>query len=145
MRAPDCVATPGNTIMKFDPSDEIWAWMAACEPWPTPIIAITQATPMMMPSAVSIDRILLRAIAAIPTLRMVMNFSMSTPPLPASRASSRQPAIRDRPVFHHLAVAEHDHPLGVLGDVRLVGDEDDRLAGVVELLEDADDLLGGLR
>jgi hypothetical protein len=39
---------------------------------------MTQATPMMMPSAVSIDRILLRAIAAMPTFRMVMNFSIST-------------------------------------------------------------------
>jgi hypothetical protein len=29
MRAPDCVATPGNTIMKLDPSEEICAWIAA--------------------------------------------------------------------------------------------------------------------
>src|SRR5262245_62535402 len=77
IRAPDCVATPGNTIRKLEPSEEICAWMAAWEPWPTPIIAITQATPMMMPRAVSVERILLRAIAFSPTFRIVRNFSIS--------------------------------------------------------------------
>ena len=76
MRAPDCVATPGKIIRKLVPSDEICAWIAACAPCPTPIIAMTQATPMMMPSAVRTERILLRAIAFSPTLRIVRNFSM---------------------------------------------------------------------
>ena len=76
MRAPDWVAMPGKIIRKFEPSAEICAWIAACDPCPTPIIAITQATPMMMPSAVSTDRILFRAIAFMPTFRIVRNFSM---------------------------------------------------------------------
>ena len=79
MRAPDCVATPGKIMRKLVPSDEICAWIAACEPWPTAIIAITQATPMMMPSIVSAERILLRPIALSPTLRIVRNFSISPP------------------------------------------------------------------
>ena len=44
-----------------------------------------------------------------------------------------------------LPVAERDDAPGVLGDVRLVRDEDDRLPLVVQLLEDRHDLLGGLR
>ncbi len=76
IRAPDCVATPGKIMRKFVPRAEIWAWIAACDPLPTPIIAITQATPMMMPSAVRIERILLRPIAFSPTFRIVRNFNI---------------------------------------------------------------------
>ena len=78
IRAPDCVAMPGKIIRKFVPSEEICAWIAACEPCRRAIIAMTQATPMMMPSAVSTDRILLRAIAFMPTFRIVRNFSMAS-------------------------------------------------------------------
>src|SRR5262245_42390608 len=137
IRAPDCVATPGNTIRKLEPSEEICAWMAACEPWPTPIIAITQATPMMMPSAVRIDRSLLREIAFMPTLRIVRNLSMALP-----LRLHDAPAF-DRPVLAVLTGPEDHVAAGVDGDVRLVRDEDDGLALVVQALEDAHDLLRG--
>src|SRR5262245_15130524 len=133
MRAPDCVATPGKIIRKLVPSEEIWAWIAACEPWPTAIIAMTQATPMMMPRAVSAERILLRPIAFRATLRIVRNFSISV-------SSSGPPATSDLLVVDDPAVTEHHSALGVLGDVLLMGDEDDGLAVVVQALEDGYDL-----
>src|SRR5262249_37959440 len=139
MRAPDCVATPGKIMRKLVPREEICAWMLAWEPWPTAIIAITQATPMMMPSAVSVERSLLRAIALRPTFRIVMNLNTAPPLL------SRPPLRGDGPIVHDEAVAEHHRALRVLGDVRLVRDENDRLAVVVEPLEDRHDLLRGLR
>src|SRR5262245_61172016 len=114
MRAPDCVATPGKIIRKFVPSEVICAWIAACEPWPTAIIAITQATPMMMPSAVSAERILLRPIAFRATLRIVRNFSIAA-------SSSCPPAPGDLLVVDDAAVAETHGALGVLGNVLLVG------------------------
>src|SRR5687767_8672406 len=43
----------------------------------------------------------------------------------------------------HPAVADLQHAVGVRGDVVLVGDEDDRVAVRVELLEHAHDLLAG--
>src|SRR5262249_27375512 len=111
-----------------------------CEPWPTPIIAMTQATPMMMPSAVRIDRSLLRAIAFMPTFRIVRSLSI------ASRPRGRDhPAPGDRRVLDDPAVAEDDDAAGVLRDVCLVRAQHDRLAFVVELLEDAHGLFGGLR
>src|SRR5262245_12486208 len=138
MRAPDCVATPGKIIRKLVPSEEIWAWIAACEPWPTAIIAITQATPMMMPSAVSAERSLLRPIALRATLRIVRNFSIAP-------SSAGPPAPGDFLIVHNPAVAEHHRALGVLGDVLLVRDQDDSLAVVVESLKDRHDLFRRLR
>src|SRR5262245_27200708 len=102
MRAADCVATPGKLFRKFEPSELTWARTAACAPRPTAIIAMTHATPMMMPRAVRIDRILLRAIAFMPTLRIVRNFSMASSGLPDFGAVS----VGDRAVFHELAVPE---------------------------------------
>ncbi len=67
IRAPDWVAAPGRTRRKFVPREEICDAIAAREPWPMPIIVRTQATPMMMPSAVSAERVLLRPMAVIAT------------------------------------------------------------------------------
>ena len=113
MRAPDCVATPGNTMRKLAPSEEIWAWMAACEPCPTPIIAMTQATPMMIPSAVSIERILLRAIAFKPHLedRQELQHRQASTGAAARRCCSTGRSS------HDVTVAKHDDPARVLGDV----------------------------
>ena len=54
------------------------------------------------------------------------------------------PHPRARAVVDDQTVAHPDDPLGVLGDVVLVGDHDDRLAGVVELAEHLHDLVAGL-
>src|SRR5450756_1355473 len=60
-RAPEDVIVPGMTMRKFVPRDFSRSsdWMRA--PSPIPTTATTQATPMMMPSAVRSDRSLLRA------------------------------------------------------------------------------------
>src|SRR5215212_6872994 len=74
----------------------------------------------------------------------------------ASRTASRkgmgtvlQSDLRDEPRLRVVAgdqpVAEDDHAPRVRGDVGLVGDHDDGLALRRQLLEDAHDLLGGLR
>src|SRR5450759_1090704 len=128
-------------MRKFEPSELICAWTAAWAPPPTAIIAMTQATPMMMPSAVSVERILLRAIAFKPTFRIVRNLSM----LRLSRGERGPPLAGHRAVFDDFAVAEPDDPPGELRDVLLVRDEDDGLSVVVQLLEDGHDLLGRLR
>src|SRR5438477_71446 len=116
-------------------------WSTAWAPPPTAIIAMTQATPMMMPSAVRVERSLLRAIAFIPTFRIVRNLSMRR----LFRLERSPPLARHRSVFDHLAVAEHDDSPGELRDVLLVRDEDDGLPRSVQRLEDRHDLLGGLR
>src|SRR5712692_9780984 len=128
-------------MRKLDPSALICACTAACAPPSTAIIAMTQATPMMMPSAVSVERSLLRAIAFMPTFRIVRNLSM----LLFSRSDRGPPLPGHGPVFDDLAVAEPHDPPGKLRDVPLVRDEHDGLSGVVQLLEDGHDLLGRLR
>ena len=120
----------------------------------------------MIPSMVSSERILLREIAISPTLVMFQSRRSEIfigPPLVRSTrcdgkgkaiAGSASPPprrVRSRPPLDDLlvapdqAVAHVDDAPGVGRDVRLVGDQDDGLAGVVELLEDADDLLRGAR
>ena len=63
-----------------------------------------------------------------------------------SAASSRRGVapLGDRLVALHPAVADHDHARRVLGDVGLVGDQDDRDAALaVEPLQDLHDLDAG--
>src|SRR5688572_14059135 len=100
---------------------------------------MTQATPMMIPSAVSAERILFRAIAFKPTFRMVRNFIL----IPS--VSRGRPPLRRSAVLQDPSVPEDDDPLRVLRDVVLVGDEDDRLAFVVQALEHRHDLFRRLR
>ena len=61
-------------MRKFVPRD--LSWFSACRraPSPIPIVATTQATPMMMPSAVRSDRSLLRTSARNATFRMLPVF-----------------------------------------------------------------------
>src|SRR5450755_2746576 len=72
--APDDVMVPGMTMRKFVPRERSWfsAWMRA--PSPMPMVATTQATPMMMPSAVSSERSMFRDIARNATFRMFVAF-----------------------------------------------------------------------
>src|SRR5438034_8816259 len=62
-RAPEEVVVPGKTIRKFVPSDVSWDSIETRAPSPMPMVAITQATPMMIPNIVRAARILLRLIA----------------------------------------------------------------------------------
>src|SRR5688500_16212059 len=101
--------------------------MAARAPEPSAIMAITEATPMITPSMVSMERILLRRMART-AMRTVLPTSMLG--LHLERGKGRE-LLRGlappghRRVRHHAPVAEGDDALRVLGDVGLVGDEDD--------------------
>src|ERR1700753_75381 len=65
--APDEVTAPGKIMMKFVPSEFIVLSTDFDAPVPMATTAITQATPMMMPSIVRKERSLLREIALRPT------------------------------------------------------------------------------
>jgi hypothetical protein len=54
----------------LEPMAEIWSCTCLLAPWPTPTMAMTAPTPMMMPSMVSAERILLRDSARIAIRRM---------------------------------------------------------------------------
>ena len=57
---PLLAAAPGKMIRLLAPMLAIVFWMAVFEPWPMPVMAMTAATPMITPSAVSAERILFR-------------------------------------------------------------------------------------
>src|SRR5215471_2607172 len=102
-------------------------------------MAMTQATPMMIPRAVRVDRSLFRPIAFSPTFRIVSSLSMVLP------LRARDAAVGDRAVFDDLAVAKDDDAPSKLGDVLLMRDEHDGLALVIQVLEHGQNLRGGLR
>ena len=58
-RTPLLLMLPGRTMIRLLPMLWIWSCMRAVAPAPTPTIAITAATPMMMPSMVSAERALI--------------------------------------------------------------------------------------
>ena len=90
-------------------------------PWPTPTSATTDATPMMTPSIVSAAR-----------SRLVRRRES------ASRSSSKSAHATTRPSRRWI------WRVGRGGDLGVVGDEDDRPAGVVELVEQRHDLGAGM-
>jgi hypothetical protein len=55
-RTPLLLMLPGSTMIRLLPILWICAWIRAVAPAPTPTMAITAATPMMMPSMVSAER-----------------------------------------------------------------------------------------
>ena len=67
-RMPPLVKLPGKIVMTFSPRLATWASTWALAPLPMLTIAITAPTPMMMPSAVRMERILLRRRARRATL-----------------------------------------------------------------------------
>src|SRR6185436_4861674 len=111
----------GCTMIVFAPrfcTSFVMTWL---NPWTMETTAITAAVPITMPSVVSMDLILLAQIA----FNAIQKFS-------------RNKALRpDRGVAHvadDLAVPQTHHPRGVLGEVVLVRDEDDRVAAAVQLV-----------
>ena len=60
---PPAVVLPESTMMRFEPRLWICSATRACAPDPTPTIAITAPTPMMMPSIVKKARSLFLASA----------------------------------------------------------------------------------
>ena len=62
-RTPACDTPPGSTSMMFDPSPFICSCTRCVAPLPTATMVMTAATPMMMPSIVSMERRVLAASA----------------------------------------------------------------------------------
>src|SRR5438105_13893740 len=110
-------------------------------PLPIATTAITQPTPMTIPSIVRNERSLFREIALRPTMVMLPSrctlFFMS---LHASR-----PPLLNSLVFLNQAVAHCHDALRVLRDVRFVRDQDDCLSFIIQLLKDAHDFFRGSR
>ena len=147
-RRPRC-ALPARTVIRFVPAVLTCSSICACAPVPSATIAMTAATPMIMPSMVSAVRILLRA-SALKAIRSVMSMDMVMTLwkrlvsarlrlrvgrrrnlVRLGRRQRRQLVGRVAPVEHRLvgddaAVAEADEPRAVLGDVHLVRDEQHR-------------------
>ena len=137
--APPDVFAPDDTISTLVPIDANACSTRARAPSPIATIAITAATPMMMPSAVSSDRSLLRSSARSAT-RMT-----SARPHDAPARASRPRRCPLRAIFLDQAVAHDDHALGVGRDVRLVGDQHDRDAVAGERAEQRHHLVAGAR
>ena len=73
LRMPPWLKLPGKTVMMFWPSEATWASTWALAPLPMLTIVMTAPTPMMMPSAVRIDRMVLRRRARRATRIIVVN------------------------------------------------------------------------
>src|SRR5512143_1311154 len=71
MRAPPCVTAPGKIMMKLAPSELMFDWIDTAAPLPMPFVTMTHPTPMTIPSIVSAERILFRAIERSPTFTML--------------------------------------------------------------------------
>src|SRR5881394_744371 len=122
-----------------------------CRPWMTDTIAITEETPITMPSVV---RKLRNACARIessaaraPSVTANQTVTRVRPWLPGRRPGALVSAAAGllAIVFDDLAVLEPDHALAVTRDVGLVRDEHDRLSVGVQLVEQREDLDGRLR
>src|SRR5262245_47194402 len=117
----------------------------------TETIAITDATPITMPSVVRklrnacarIDSIAARAPSA--AANQIVTGGRGRPPgrSPGALVSAAGGLLAI--VFDDLAVFEADHAPAVFRNVGLVRDEHDRLAVRVELVEQREDLGGRLR
>ena len=107
-------------------------WMAMEAPLPISIIVITAATPMTMPSMVSIVRMTLRRSAPKAVFKMPYDFM--------------RPSVgRTRAVLDE-AVHDMDDALGMPCHAGIMGHEDDGEAvGAVELLEHPEEFLAGAR
>src|SRR5688572_5199946 len=126
-------------------------------PWTIETTAITAATPMMMPSVVRTERILLARMAEKATRKFSDRIKRSPLPCPPPLRGrgSRRPARRGTRspcdcagrgmVVRHLAVAELDLAPCVIGDVGLMGHQEDRVARLMQLVEQVHDLPGGVR
>ena len=106
-------------------------------------MAMTAPTPMMIPSMVRLERILLRP-RALKAMRRVMEKFMRSPSSAVAGSWLRSSAACRgwiRVVLDHFSVPEDHMPAGITGDVRFMGHQDDGDPGLlVELLEDFHDL-----
>ena len=135
--APPDVFAPDDTISTLVPIDANACSTRARAPSPIATIAITAATPMMMPSAVSSDRSLLRSSARSATRTTSPGLMTPPPALPAPLRLTRSSWIRpSRTTITRSRVGR---------DVRLVGDQHDRDAVAGERGEQRHHLVAGAR
>ena len=87
-RPPGPELEPENSMMTLVPVPSMEAWMRDFAPSPIDTMQMTAATPMMMPSAVRKERILLRR-SAMPAMRRVSAVEIMRPP-PARVAGARR-------------------------------------------------------
>ena len=83
-RTPLAVVEPGSTRIRFEPRFFSWSRTRSCAPAPIEIIAITAATPMIMPSIVSAVRSLFTRSAFSATRSTISAFTRP-PPSPRPR------------------------------------------------------------
>jgi hypothetical protein len=93
-RAPPEVIEPESTMMMLEPRLRICSSTRAWAPPPTAIMTITAATPMMMPSMVNAERILLTRRASRAMRRVAAKFIAALRPHPPGYW--RGPAPRGR-------------------------------------------------
>src|SRR5512147_2564900 len=122
------------TKIRLEPRLVIWSLIVASVPALMAIMMITAATPMMMPSMVRKERTLFLRIAS-PAMRNASDGLMSYLP----RLQRRMDAVMDDLV--NETVLQPDGALGVRGNCRVVGHHDNGDALLVELMQDAHDLL----
>src|SRR5574337_354790 len=148
-RMPPLVVLPDRTMSTLLPMLRICSWIWAVAPEPTAIMAITAATPMMIPSMVRADRsrLILSALKAILTL--TKRFIDRLPRFVCRallQLLERCPWLLNRLIPQQQAVLKEEHAPGVGGNVRLMrhqNDGDPRLP--VQPLENRHNLGAGLR
>ena len=137
---------PGVITTMLTPRSRMLCSMRDWAPWPMATMQITAPTPMMMPSMVSMLRILVRSM-----LRKAMRISFSgfmMSPQAAAAAAEIAPGaapVRTGSSRTIRPSRSSTMRLRIPGDVRFVGDHDDGQALVVELLEQGQDLDAGAR
>src|SRR6202011_3899692 len=127
VRMPLDVVLPEKIRITFCPRLAICASTWALAPLPIPTIAMTAATPMMMPSAVSTERILFRRNARNAMLNvdptLIALFRDATRPL-LKLVHRIQPSLNCN-IVEHQAIA-HDYVASRVGcNVRLVREHND--------------------
>ncbi len=76
-RTPPVLMLPGKMVIMFVPADLICSSICAWAPVPMATIAMTAATPMIIPSIVKAVRILLRP-SALNAIRSVINMDIGS-------------------------------------------------------------------
>ncbi len=135
-RTPPWTLLPGKTIKTLVPKLAICERIVDLAPSPMATMAITAPTPMMMPSMVRNARSLLRA-RARSAIRNVINQAFT-------RSSCHRHLVRLGLSEITAPSREDDLPLGMLGDVRLVGHENNGNTLIaIQVLKQTHDLAAG--
>src|SRR5258708_35893802 len=154
LRAPPWLKLPGKIRSTFCPRLAIGASTGDLAPWRMLTMAMTAPTPMMMPSAVRMERMVLRRRARRETVTVEprrMGGSAGADELRRRLGLEDFPDLHlgdraggDLQIVDDAAVAHDEVAPAVVGDVELMRDHDDGDALVVEFLEHAHHLDGGL-